>query len=195
MIPKRVVAAVSILFIVLSNLPGRVESVAPACGGEADDGCYDKKAALPLKIIAIVAILVTSMIGVCLPLLTRSVKSLSPDRDLFTVVKSFAAGIILGTGFMHVLPDSFEMLASECLPEKPWHKFPFTGLVAMFSAIITLTIDAMTTSIYSQRQTAAATLPESHGAQEAAAAMEAGHSKKVEGTKLIRFRVIAMVSH
>ncbi|KAK4766844.1 hypothetical protein SAY87_008486 [Trapa incisa] len=64
------------------------------------------------------------------------------------MVKAFSAGITLGTGFMHVLPDSFDMLSSDCLPETPWHKFHFTGFVAMLSAIFTLMVDSLTTSIY-----------------------------------------------
>ncbi|CAN6913252.1 unnamed protein product [Brassica oleracea] len=47
----------------------------------------------------------------------RNVPFLQPDGNIFTIVKCFASGIILGTGFMHVLPDSFEMLSSPCLEE------------------------------------------------------------------------------
>lgn len=185
---------VPFLLIILSQLATQVHSVAPECEVEGNGGCVDKKAALPLKIIAIVAILLTSMMGVCFPLVTRSVEALSPERNLFVVVKAFSAGIILGTGFMHVLPDSFEMLSSSCLPEEPWHNFPFTGLVAMFSAIVTLTIDSLATSIYSQKQQKKQGEPEP-------AMVEAGHShfhlecqSQVEGMKLLRFRVVAMVS-
>lgn len=39
----------------------------------------------------------------------------------------------MGTSFMHFLPDSFQMLSSECLEDDPWQKFPFTGFVAMLS--------------------------------------------------------------
>src|ERR1044072_8350479 len=88
------------------------------CETESADSCNNKEKALPLKLIAIFAILATSMIGVCAPLVTRSVSVLRPENDLFIIVKCFAAGIILGTGFMHVLPDSFDMLWSDCLQEK-----------------------------------------------------------------------------
>ncbi|KAJ8632870.1 hypothetical protein MRB53_026206 [Persea americana] len=63
-------------------------------------GCNDKSSALTLKIIAIVAIPITSMIGVCLPLFSRLIPALQPDHILFVVMKAFAAGIILSTGFM-----------------------------------------------------------------------------------------------
>ncbi|KAL7210814.1 hypothetical protein ACSBR2_013814 [Camellia fascicularis] len=142
---------ISIFFILISIFTSQVVSVVPEqCSLESSD-CVDKSKALPLKIIAIASILVTSMIGVSSPLLTRSIPVLRPDRSLFVIVKAFAAGIILATGFMHVLPDSFDMLSSSCLPEKPWHNFPFSGFVAMFSAIGTLMVDSIATSLYSQR--------------------------------------------
>ncbi|GFS36842.1 zinc transporter 10 precursor [Actinidia rufa] len=122
-------------------------------------------ASAPVKFISIFFLLSPpshpNMIGVCLPLVTRSIPALSPERSLFVIVKSFASGIILATGFMHVLPDSFDMLSSQCLPEQPWHKFPFTGFVAMLSAIVTLMVDSLATSLYSQKHNGI--LPESVG--------------------------------
>ncbi|CAI0470014.1 unnamed protein product [Linum tenue] len=52
---------------------------------------------------------------------------------------------------MHVLPDSFDMLSSHCLSENPWHKFPFTGFAAMLSTLVTLMVDSVATSIYTNR--------------------------------------------
>lgn len=163
---------------------------------------------MSLKIIAIVSILVTSMIGVCLPLFTRSVPALHPDRNLFVIVKSFAAGIILATGFMHVLPDSFDMLRSNCLKENPWHKFPFSGFVAMLSAIVTLMVDSMATSLYSSRKCNSGVIPDSNdttviqGDQEMAV-VSAGHlhahhhgvmkPESGDSPQLLRYRVVAMV--
>lgn len=121
------------------------------CETQTTDSCNNKQKALRLKIIAIFTILLASTIGVGLPLCTRSVPALRPESSLFVIVKCFAAGIILRTGFVHVLPDSFDMLWSDCLQEKPWREFPFSGVVAMFSAIITLMVDSMATSIYSRK--------------------------------------------
>ncbi|KAL8058691.1 hypothetical protein ABFX02_03G036300 [Erythranthe guttata] len=192
-------------FILFSNLSVQVLSKVEECGAEEDDGCTNKKKALPLKIIAIVTILISSMIGVCLPLFTKSIPALSPDRNLFFIVKAFAAGIILATGFMHVLPDSVEMLSSPCLKENPWHKFPFTGFVAMLSAIITLMIDSMATSLYSKKHNSGVVKPNSGGEPEELAVVESGgahshfhghhHGAKLElqGAQLLRYRVIAMV--
>ncbi|KAF9589796.1 hypothetical protein IFM89_028731 [Coptis chinensis] len=178
------------------------------CG--ADSGsCIDKKAALPLKIIAIVSILVTSMIGVCLPLFSRSIPALQPDRNLFIIVKAFAAGIILATGFMHVLPDSFDMLSSSCLSDNPWHKFPFTGFVAMLSALFTLMVDSMATSVYTRKnsvepgnEVASVDDTEMGGVASPPSAHHHGHhhhhqapKNELSGasTQLLRYRVVAMV--
>ncbi|PNX75822.1 zinc transporter [Trifolium pratense] len=144
------------------------------------------------------------MIGVSLPLVSRSIPSLSPERDLFVIVKCFAAGIILGTGFMHVLPDSYDMLRSDCLEEKPWHEFPFSGLVAMFSAVITMMVDSLATSYYSGKSKSGVIIP--HGGDQEMGDVNVGHSHgghhhmhgeiKIEesaASQLLRYRVIAMV--
>ncbi|XP_015065167.1 fe(2+) transport protein 1-like isoform X1 [Solanum pennellii] len=192
---------IAIFFILISILAPQVLSVVDDCGAEEDNSCVNKSKALPLKIIAIVSILITSMIGVCLPLVTRSIPALSPERSLFVIVKAFAAGIILATGFMHVLPDSFDMLSSSCLKEHPWHKFPFTGFVAMLSAIVTMAIDSIATSLYSKKHNGGVVNPECD--QEMAVAGNHVHSHHhhgslstkdgLDGKKLLRYRVIAMV--
>ncbi|KAI3824998.1 hypothetical protein L1987_06473 [Smallanthus sonchifolius] len=43
------------------------------------------------------------------------------------------------------------MLSSSCLADNPWQKFPFTGFVAMLSAIFTLMVDSMATSMYTSK--------------------------------------------
>ncbi|PPD80603.1 hypothetical protein GOBAR_DD22468 [Gossypium barbadense] len=88
------------------------------------------------------------MIGVSLPLFSRRMLSLGPERELFTIVKAFALGVILATGYMHVLPDPFDGLMFDCLPENPWRKFPFTTFVAMLSAIVTLMVYSFAMSVY-----------------------------------------------
>ncbi|KAI3714265.1 hypothetical protein L1987_72862 [Smallanthus sonchifolius] len=173
------------------------------CEDESNNPCNNKSKALPLKIIGIAAILITSIIGVCLPLISRSIPALSPDRSLFVIVKAFASGIILATAFMHVLPDSFDMLRSTCLADNPWQKFPFTGFVAMLSAIFTLMVDSMATSLYTRNNNAVAAEGGEPGDQEMAAAVSNGgamqfhghhHGQKGPiGQQLLRYRVVAMV--
>ncbi|KAK5770062.1 hypothetical protein PVK06_046211 [Gossypium arboreum] len=170
------------------------------CEAESKNGCHDKEEAMKLKIIAFVVILLASMIGVSLPLFSRRMPSLGPDRDLFTIVKAFASGVILATGYMHVLPDSFDDLMSDCLPENPWRKFPFTTFVAMLSAIVTLMVDSFAMSVY--RKHHAKALMAGEGTD--VARLENGdvqtenhghehHGVMNEKSQLLRHRVIAQV--
>lgn len=138
----------TILILVLFSL---VSSSVATCESKYEGTCHDKREALKLKIIAIFSILMASIIGVCLPILSRFVPAFSPDRNLFVLVKAFSSGVILATGYMHVLPDSFDDLRSECLPENPWHKFPFTTFVAMLAAIFTLMVDSFSIAFFKKK--------------------------------------------
>ncbi|ONI17885.1 hypothetical protein PRUPE_3G185500 [Prunus persica] len=119
------------------------------CDKEEDED-RNKTEALKYKLAAIASILVASAIGVGIPTLGKNIPALHPDRNIFFLIKAFAAGVILATGFIHVLPDAFDKLTSPCLKENPWGKFPFTGFVAMVAAIGTLMVDASATSYYSR---------------------------------------------
>ncbi|CAD6206116.1 unnamed protein product [Miscanthus lutarioriparius] len=147
-----------LVFCFLSTSPfaavsAQMEPQAPptdgACGGPPVGGkCHSVASALRLKLIAIPSILLASLLGVCLPLFSRSVPALRPDGNLFVVVKAFASGVILVTGYMHVLPDSFNDLSSPCLPRRPWAEFPFTAFVAMLAAVFTLMMDSLMLSFH-----------------------------------------------
>ncbi|CAD5170821.1 unnamed protein product [Musa acuminata subsp. malaccensis] len=115
-----------------------------------DDEGRDKKKALPLKIAAIVSILVCGGIGVGVPVLGMWIQSLRPEKDIFFVIKAFAAGVILATGFIHILPDAFETLTSSCLAASPWQDFLFAGFCAMVGAIWTLMVDTLATGYFSR---------------------------------------------
>ncbi|OAY76870.1 Zinc transporter 8 [Ananas comosus] len=75
---------------------------------------------------------------------------LRPETDVFFVVKAFAAGVILATGFIHILPDAFDKLTSSCLPDSPWQDFPFAGFGAMVAAIATLVVDTLATGYFNR---------------------------------------------
>ncbi|KAF8028779.1 hypothetical protein BT93_E1438 [Corymbia citriodora subsp. variegata] len=203
-LPLKPATVLFLLLLTFSLVVPPALSVAPEECTEDSGDCVNKAKALPLKIIAIASILITSVIGVCAPLFTHSIPALHPDRDLFVIIKCFAAGIILATGFMHVLPDSFDMLSSQCLPEVPWHKFPFTGFVAMLSALVTMMVDSISTSVYSRKNNVGS-LPDSESGKGSGSGQEvtvvtAGHShihghlhEVAASSQLVRYRVVAMV--
>ncbi|KAL8522213.1 hypothetical protein ACS0TY_012380 [Phlomoides rotata] len=125
-----------------------------ACGTDGEDiaGCRDDSYALILKLIAIAAILVAGVCGVAIPLVGKKRRFLRTDSNLFVGAKAFAGGVILATGFVHMLPDATEALTNSCLPENPWSKFPFSGFIAMMAALGTLLADFVGTQYYEKKQ-------------------------------------------
>ncbi|XP_054816710.1 zinc transporter 1-like isoform X2 [Prosopis cineraria] len=107
--------------------------------------------ALKYKLGSIASVLISGGLGVSLPLLGKRISALRPENDMFFMVKAFAAGVILSTGFVHILPEALKSLTSPCLKDSPWHKFPFTGFVAMVSSIGTLMVDSLATGYYKRR--------------------------------------------
>ncbi|XP_057734048.1 zinc transporter 1-like [Arachis stenosperma] len=108
----------------------------------------DKGKLLKLKIAAHVSILIASIISVYIPSLGKLIPAISLEKDIFLLIKVFAAGVILATGFIHVLADAFENLISSCLHDHPWENFPFTGFVAMCTSMGTLMVDAYATAYF-----------------------------------------------
>ncbi|XP_022142388.1 zinc transporter 5-like [Momordica charantia] len=145
----RLLLAFFCLFLLL--LPAVMAADCPCAEDEGEPvGHRDKTLALRYKLIAIATILLAGIIGVFIPMLGKAFPALSPEKEIFFVIKAFAAGVILSTGFIHVLPDAYERLTSSKLKENPWGKFPFTGLVAMVAAIGTLMVDAGASSYYTR---------------------------------------------
>ncbi|KAI8526720.1 hypothetical protein RHMOL_Rhmol12G0017500 [Rhododendron molle] len=147
------VPTTTVLFVcmlVAAVLPVVVVGECTCDPGEEDK---NKSEALKYKLGAFFSILVAGAVGVYLPMVGKSVPALSPEKNAFFVVKTFAAGVILATGCVHVLPDAFDKLTSPCLKGKVW-EFPWCGFVLMVVAIFTLMLDKLATSYYSQSQLA-----------------------------------------
>ncbi|XP_024989143.1 zinc transporter 5-like [Cynara cardunculus var. scolymus] len=126
------------------------------CTCEPQEIAGDNNKALKYKLIALASILIAGGIGVSLPFAGKIFPALRPEKDGFFVVKAFAAGVILATGFIHILPQAFESLTSPCLKEEQWAKFPFTGFVAMVATIATLSFETLSAAYQLRDQTAAA---------------------------------------
>ncbi|CAH8381930.1 unnamed protein product [Eruca vesicaria subsp. sativa] len=122
------------------------------CNASESDPCRDDSAAFLLKLVAIASILLSGAAGVSVPLIGRNRRFLQTDGNLFVTAKAFAAGVILATGFVHMLAGGTEALKNPCLPEFPWSKFPFPGFFAMVAALITLLVDFMGTQYYERKQ-------------------------------------------
>lgn len=176
------------------------------CDAEEESDSNNKTDALRFKIGAIFSILSLGIIGVCIPVLSKIFPAFEPGKDLFFMIKAFAAGVILATGFIHVLPDAFEHLTSPCLKENPWGKFPFTGFVSMVAAIGTLLVDTLATSYYNSKHfnksQPAVNADEEEGENHATHVHVHTHAthghahgsdESASGAQLIRHRVISQV--
>ncbi|KAK6916966.1 Zinc/iron permease, partial [Dillenia turbinata] len=117
------------------------------CDPEMEEGA-NKAEALKYKLAAFASILIASAIGVSLPILGKFLPALKPENNIFFLIKAFAGGVILATGFIHILPDAFDHLSNPCLSKNPWRSFPFAGFIAMVSAIGTMIVDSLATGNY-----------------------------------------------
>lgn len=105
--------------------------------------CRDGEAASHLKLISVLVIFLTSVFGISAPVLLARYFHGKPLYDKAVLfIKSFAAGVILSTSLVHVLPEAFESLADcQVSSRHPWKDFPFAGLVTMIGAITALLVD------------------------------------------------------
>ncbi|KAJ0979383.1 hypothetical protein J5N97_014857 [Dioscorea zingiberensis] len=110
--------------------------------------CRDGAAAAHLKLVSIGIILVTSALGITLPVaLARVFHGRPAYTRALLLIKCFAAGVILSTSLVHVLPDAFAALSDCQLASRhPWRDFPFSGFVSLIGALLALLVDFAATS-------------------------------------------------
>ncbi|KAJ4979678.1 hypothetical protein NE237_010458 [Protea cynaroides] len=110
--------------------------------------CRNGHAATQLKLISILVIFFTSIIGISSPvLLARLFQGKPIYEKALLVIKCFAAGVILSTSLVHVLPDAFDALSNcQVATHHPWKDFPFAGLVTLIGALLALLVDVSATS-------------------------------------------------
>ncbi|KAF0899510.1 hypothetical protein E2562_019993 [Oryza meyeriana var. granulata] len=139
--------AVSPLVLMLAVAPPGAAAGCECGNAAAAAAGEDARGALRLKFIAIASILAAGAAGVVVPVLGRSFAALRPDGDVFFAVKAFAAGVILATGMVHILPAAFDSLASPC-GGGGRGGFPYAGLVAMAAAMATMMVDSVAAGYY-----------------------------------------------
>ncbi|CAN6453838.1 unnamed protein product [Victoria cruziana] len=125
-----------------------------SCGPSESGDCRDADAAFKLKMASTAAILVAGGLGASLPIVGKSVRTFHPESDAFFMIKAFAAGVILGVGCVHVLPDAFKSLGSPCLKnDKSWAAdFPLAGFIFMASIVGTLMVDTLATGYFKRSE-------------------------------------------
>ncbi|OMP02431.1 Zinc/iron permease [Corchorus olitorius] len=111
-------------------------------------GCRDAAAATHLKLISLLVIFFTSVVGISAPVLLARYFQGKPVYDkAILIIKCFAAGVILSTSLVHVLPEAFTALADcQVASRHPWKDFPFAGLVTLVGALLALFVDLTASS-------------------------------------------------
>ncbi|KAJ1696190.1 hypothetical protein LUZ63_004702 [Rhynchospora breviuscula] len=151
MATSRTLAMFLFLILTMCLFPSAVHSAGCDCSQE-DSSTSGKNESRKLHILAIFTILSAGAAGGCfIPALGRWFPAISPGKQYFFLIKAFAAGVIVATAFIHILPDAFTNLSSPCLPDSPWQNFPFAGFVAMVAALGTLMVDTVATGYFSRR--------------------------------------------
>ncbi|KAK6246827.1 hypothetical protein QUC31_018392 [Theobroma cacao] len=111
-------------------------------------GCRDSAAATHLKLISLSVIFLTSVLGISSPVILARYFQGKPVYDkAILIIKCFAAGVILSTSLVHVLPDAFGALYDcHVASRHPWKDFPFAGLVTLVGALLALFVDLTASS-------------------------------------------------
>ncbi|XP_020576848.1 zinc transporter 6 [Phalaenopsis equestris] len=110
--------------------------------------CRNSTEATKLKLVSIIIILASSAVGISSPVALARLFAKSPAyTNALLVIKCFAAGVILSTSLVHVLPDAFAALADcQIATRHPWRDFPFSGLVSLIGALLALLVDVTASS-------------------------------------------------
>ncbi|CAI9288120.1 unnamed protein product [Lactuca saligna] len=110
--------------------------------------CRDGHAAATLKLISMFVIFFTSVVGISAPVMLARVFHGKPLYDkAILIIKCFAAGVILSTSLVHVLPDAYDALADcQVSSHHPWKDFPFSGLITLIGVLTALLVDLTATS-------------------------------------------------
>ncbi|KAK9057551.1 hypothetical protein SSX86_022387 [Deinandra increscens subsp. villosa] len=110
--------------------------------------CRDGDAAATLKLISMFVIFLTSVIGISAPVMLARLFHGKPLYDkAILIIKCFAAGVILSTSLVHVLPDAYNALADcHVSSHHPWKDFPFSGLITLIGVLTALLVDLTATS-------------------------------------------------
>ncbi|CAF1539808.1 unnamed protein product [Rotaria sp. Silwood1] len=102
-------------------------------------------------ILSVFILLIVSFIGTCFSIVTTRIKRLHINPIIINTGKFFGSGIILATGFIHMLPPAMESLTSPCLPES-WSKYSaYAGLFAMLAVLIMQLIEFIAHEKYYSR--------------------------------------------
>lgn len=114
-----------------------------------DDSCpntseYDGH--MNLRILSIFMILISSSIGIYVPILTHNLKNQSGSiflRIIFFIARYFGQGVIFATAFIHLLQPANESLTADCLTGT-WQEYPFAFAICMTAVFAIYLLEILT---------------------------------------------------
>ncbi|CAF3489208.1 unnamed protein product [Rotaria socialis] len=110
-------------------------TVAPDSSCSLTNGELNNSYDLTLHIVSVFVLLIISLSGAFASVGSVRVKFLRINPIIINTGKFFGSGVVLGTGFIHILPEAIQTLNSDCLPESWTAYSAYGGLFAMISAL------------------------------------------------------------
>ncbi|GAA6034480.1 hypothetical protein JCM8097_005350 [Rhodosporidiobolus ruineniae] len=112
----------------------QVDGASSQCNG-IDLGEYN----MDLHIVALFVVLVSSLLGVLLPLFSANLMSKALFSGIFFAAKHFGTGIILSTAFVHLLYHAFVMFSNACLGELAFE--PAAAAISLAGVYVVFGVD------------------------------------------------------
>ncbi|KFY64248.1 hypothetical protein V496_03379 [Pseudogymnoascus sp. VKM F-4515 (FW-2607)] len=144
-------------------------------GGSAETTCErkDRDYNIKLRIGLIFPMLFASALAVYAPLILKKMLRMNVSGIVFTVIKQFGTGVIISTGFVHLLTHADLMFGNECLGQLEYEAT--TTTIAMGGAFIAFLIEYFghRLATWRRRTLSAQAIPASDSGGEA---IKGGHS-------------------
>ncbi|GJQ15939.1 hypothetical protein GpartN1_g7730.t1 [Galdieria partita] len=105
----------------------------------------------PAHIGALFTILVTSFIGTCLPVVARRYPLLRIPSFLLDAGRAFGTGVVIATGFVHMLPPAITNLSSQCLPYFFTNTYDSLGAAVALAAALSIQLLEISSTVILNR--------------------------------------------
>ncbi|XBW34487.1 hypothetical protein QEN19_003008 [Hanseniaspora menglaensis] len=132
-----------------------------------DDACPNSSeynGHMNLRILSVFVILISSAVGIYVPILTNNLKNQSNFaflKVIFFIARYFGQGVIFATAFIHLLQPANESLTADCLTGV-WQEYPFAFAICMLS-VFSIYLMEIVTRHYIEKLTGADEGSHGHG--------------------------------
>lgn len=137
------------------------------------------KYSVGLHVAAIIIVLVVSLLGTVMPIITKYIRVLRENPFIFVIAKTAATGVLLSVSTIHLIGDAIEALNEPCVPQSLLEFYgPYGFFLAVLAALMMHAVDFKLGDIaqaWLKKQQGA--LPPEGGAESAAQGDHEGLSK------------------